>query len=177
VIFSNAIQTNDSTDIPSLQDFVESLLSSRTISEGANNLYKMCYLFLTVAKLYLQHTPQNSVTQAPDVPSDQSNCYTMDNGTQFDLNSMTQFDPYLSALGLVPSTTWPITGITSSQSPDGIASFTRNQNDGGLAGLDTSGIGLSGGNQNSIQDWYSGSRYLMNLMEPGDDLQMPDLPF
>lgn len=48
---------------------------------------------------------------------------------------------------------------------------------GGVAGPNAAkmGFGPPGGSQNSIQDWFSGSRYLMNLMEAGDDLQMPDL--
>jgi hypothetical protein len=42
----------------------------------------------------------------------------------------------------------------------------------GLVGL---GLRPPLANHNPMQDWFSGSRYLMNLMEGGDDLQMPDL--
>lgn len=55
--------------------------------------------------------------------------------------------------------------------------FLNGQRMGGALGPEATGLefGLPGGNQKSIQDWFSGSRYLMNLMEAGDDLQMPDL--
>lgn len=90
---------------------------------------------------------------------------------------MTQFDPYLSALGLMTNNAWPGGGYTGSGAPEGV-DFTQGQNLNGITGYDSAGKVLPGAaGQNSIQDWFSGSRYLMNLMEAGDDSQMPDLPF
>lgn len=90
---------------------------------------------------------------------------------------MTQFDPYLSALGLVPNSAWPMAGYTDTPAlPTAMTSFANMQ-----PGTDARGEALnpgyapSGVLQNPIQDWFSGSRYLMNLMEAGDDMQMPDI--
>ncbi|KAF2127627.1 hypothetical protein P153DRAFT_398225 [Dothidotthia symphoricarpi CBS 119687] len=171
VLFCNAIQNTDSSDLPSLSAFVASLESCRTISEGADKLYKMCHLFLQVAKLYVQAKLQDGLTRSQSVPeTDHANFYTTSDGTQLDLSAMTQFDPYLSALGLVPNSAWPMAGFaTNMESQD------QNQDLGNdLTGM---GFGPLGANQNSVQDWFSGSRYLMNLMEVGDDFQMPDLDF
>ncbi|CAN9373376.1 unnamed protein product [Alternaria alternata] len=88
--------------------------------------------------------------------------------------TMSQFDPYLSALGLMPDTAWPTTTYSTTpasanMNPFGEAQAIHNANESGVA------LGTSQGNQNPMQDWFSGSRYLLNMMEPGDDLQMPDL--
>lgn len=115
-------------------------------------------------------------------------------------NPIGQFDPYLSALGLMPTSAWPppLSGNFSPQPPPSSMSgggigtagsqdtFAPSQGfdvgGGGVGvGMQQGGVGVgvgmqgavSGGNQ--LQDWYSGSRYLMNLME--DDVLMPDLGF
>lgn len=80
---------------------------------------------------------------------------------------MTQFDPYLSALGLMPNSAWPMTGFPNMGA--GTDAFSQSGFDGNMGG--GAGMGAQGGIQN-VQDWFSGSRYLMNLME--DDIQMPD---
>jgi hypothetical protein len=177
VIFCNVIQNVDDTDLPSLQEFVSSLDSCRTISEGADKLYKMCHLFLRVARLYLQAKMQDNTVQPQAYPSSQPNFYNAADGSQLDLNSMTQFDPYLSALGLMPNSAWPMAGFTSPQAPHGLDTYLQGHAMGGFAGPDVSGMGLPGGSQNSVQNWFSGSRYLMNVMEAGDDSQMPDFDF
>ncbi|KAH8723661.1 fungal-specific transcription factor domain-containing protein [Phaeosphaeriaceae sp. PMI808] len=171
VIFCNTIQNTDPADMKSLQEFVTSLEPSRTISEGADNLYKMCYLFLQVAKLYLQAKIQDNRIQPQTFSQNHSDCFIATDGIQLDPNAMTQFDPYLSALGLMPNSTWPVTNYTNAQPLDSRGTYSQTLHGGGsITGLDMSGIG-----QNSVQDWYSGSRYLMNLMEAGDDSHMPDL--
>ena len=179
VIFCNAIQKADSSDLGSLSDFVSSLESCRTISEGADKLYKMCHLFLQVAKLYIQAKKQDTATTSrpPSFSQSQPSYYTTTDGTQLDLNAMKEFDPYLSALGLVPNAAWPMTEFSNDLPLPGMNTFAQSQGAAGFAGLDAPGMGLgpSSGGQNLIQDWFSGSRYLMNLMEAGDDLQMPDL--
>lgn len=77
----------------------------------------------------------------------------------FDANTMTQFDPYLSALGLVPASAWPMAS-TFPAMPPGMENFLH-VTDGNV------------GNHNVVQDWFSGSRYIMGLIE--DDINMPDL--
>jgi hypothetical protein len=177
VIFCNAVQNADPTDLPSLQDFVTSLESCRTLSEGADKLYKMCHLFLRVAKLYLQAKLQDNTYQSQSYPPTQPNYYTAADGSQVDLNSMTQFDPYLSALGLMPNSAWPMANVLNPQGSDDLHAYTQGQSTGAFVGPDMTGMGITGGAQNSVQDWFSGSRYLMNLLEAGDDSQMPDLDF
>ncbi|KAK3201538.1 hypothetical protein GRF29_185g1266629 [Pseudopithomyces chartarum] len=106
VIFCNSILYCDPSDLNSLSEFVISLESCRTISEGADKLYKMCHLFLQVARLYVEAKTKESLSVAasPSQPND-GNIYTPDSG--INLSTMTQFDPYLSALGLMPNaTTW-----------------------------------------------------------------------
>ena len=163
-------------DLETLQQFVASLESCRTVSEGADKLYKMCHLFLQVAKLYIQ-AKKNDTKNQPQVASQPSpSNYTTADGTQLDLNTMTQFDPYLSALGLVPNSAWPMAGYAPV--PTAMESFADVQPN--VAGTQDAyvfgtGYAANGAPQNSVQDWFSGSRYLMNLMEAGDDMQMPDL--
>jgi hypothetical protein len=176
VIFCNAIQNTDSTDLTSLQDFVESLESCRTLTEGADKLYKMCHLFLQVAKLYLQAKTYDT-TQTQTYSPNQADYYTTNNKIQFDPNPITQFDPYLSALGLMPNSAWPMANYSTPQASDSFDAYSQGLGGVGAAGLDMSGMGLSGGAPNQVQDWFSGSRYLMNMMEASDDLQMPDLNF
>jgi hypothetical protein len=136
----------------------------------------MCHLFLQVAKLYIQ-AKKNDARGQPQTVSQLSpnHFYTTTDGTQQDLSTMTQFDPYLSALGLVPNSAWPMAGYTPVSTA--MESFANIPNVTGTQGADVVGTGYTPNNapQNSIQDWFSGSRYLMNLMEAGDDMQMPDL--
>jgi hypothetical protein len=178
VIFCNAIQKNDTSDLNSLSDFVTSLESCRTISEGADKLYKMCLLFLQVAKLYIQFQPQDTSWKLQTVAQgSESNYYTTTDGTKLDLKAMTSFDPYLSALGLIPNSAWPMADYPKAPTSASESALLHGQRIGGALGSDATGLGSGppSVNQNSIQDWFSGSRYLMNLMEASDDLQMPDL--
>jgi hypothetical protein len=179
VIFCNAIQTADSSDLNSLSDFVASLESCRTISEGADKLYRMCHLFSRVAKLYIMAKTQDAAqtSQCP-APNPQARYYTTADGTQLDMDAMSQFDPYLSALGLMPDSVWPMAGYNSNtQTAAGIDAFSQGQIMDNTMNSVPMGMGLGQptGNHNPLQDWFSGSRYLMNLMEAGDDMQMPDL--
>ncbi|KAJ4984606.1 fungal specific transcription factor domain-containing protein [Stagonosporopsis vannaccii] len=178
VVFCNSIQKSDSLDLSTLQNFVASLESCRTISEGADKLYKMCHLFLQVAKLYIQAKKNDSRSQPQTVSQPFTDTfYTPEDGSQLDLSTMTQFDPYLSALGLVPNSTWPMADYADSPAlPTAMTSFANVQP---VASTQAEALSLgyapNGVLQNPIQDWFSGSRYLMNLMEAGDDMQMPDL--
>lgn len=139
----------------------------------------MCHLFLQVAKLYIQakkndarNQPQTATQTAPN------SFYTTTASTQLELSTMTQFDPYLSALGLVPNSAWP--GASYTDTPaigTAMESYANVSNTANTENSEVFGVGYApnGVPQNSIQDWFSGSRYLMNLMEAGDDMQMPDL--
>ncbi|KAF3052369.1 hypothetical protein E8E11_011025 [Didymella keratinophila] len=179
VVFCNAIQKSDTVDLDTLQRFVASLESCRTVSEGADKLYKMCHLFLQVAKLYIQ-AKKNDTRKQPQTVTQPApnNFYTTTDSTQLDLSTMTQFDPYLSALGLVPNSSWPMAGYTDTPAMGtAMESFTNVPNTANTQGSEVFGVDYApnGVPQNSVQDWFSGSRYLMNLMEAGDDMQMPDL--
>ncbi|KAF2849495.1 hypothetical protein T440DRAFT_469254 [Plenodomus tracheiphilus IPT5] len=185
VIFCHVIQKNELSDLNSLFDFVASLESCRTLSEGADKLYKMCHMFSQIAKLYVQAKSQEIASRAQTAtPSTQPNYYTTADGTQLDLNAMNSFDPYLSALGLMPNWAWPVAGGSptsggygATQGPSETASYTQAQAPGGLQGANATNLGFGppGGYQNAVQDWFSGSRYLMNMMEGGEDFQMPDV--
>ncbi|KAL1795657.1 hypothetical protein ACET3X_005881 [Alternaria dauci] len=180
VLFCNAIQKADASDVDSdldsLSEFVTSLESCRTISEGADKLYKMCNLFLRVTKLYVAAKRQDAASRLRGIPQNEhSGYYTTVDGTRLDLSTMSQFDPYLTALGLLPETVWPATTYSTAPTsaninPFGEAQAIHNANEGGGPGF-----GTPQGNQNPMQEWFSGSRYLLNMMEPGDDLQMPDV--
>lgn len=163
-------------DLGTLQQFVASLESCRTVSEGADKLYKMCHLFLQVAKLYIQARKNDSRSQTQTASRPFPNTfYTAEDGSQLDLSTMTQFDPYLSALGLVPNSAWPMAHYADTSAVP-MTSFANVQP---AASTQREALGLGYASdatlQNSVQDWFSGSRYLMNLMEAGDDMQMPDL--
>lgn len=175
VIFCYAISTCSHSDLASLSDFVFSLESCRTVSEGADKLYKLCHLFLQVAKLYVEAKTKEAASEHATPSTNRSNpahsgarngsgnYYVTEDGQQLDLDGVNQFDPYLSALGLVPNAAWPMATLTPIQ--PGLESFHQPQ---GMEG----GGGVSG-NQNSVQDWFSGSRYIMGLLE--EDINMPDL--
>lgn len=139
----------------------------------------MCHLFLQVAKLYIQ-AKKNDTRKQPQTVTQPApnNFYTTTDSTQLDLSTMTQFDPYLSALGLVPNSSWPMAGYTDTPAMGtAMESFTNVPNTANTQGSEVFGVDYApnGVPQNSVQDWFSGSRYLMNLMEAGDDMQMPDL--
>ncbi|KAH6629575.1 hypothetical protein C7974DRAFT_413361 [Boeremia exigua] len=179
VVFCNAIQSSNTVDLNTLQQFVASLESSRTVSEGADKLYKMCHLFHQVAKLYIQAKRKESRIQ-PETGSQlsPSTFFTARDEDQLDVSTMTQFDPYLSALGLVPNSAWPMASYADAPAMSTVMeSFANVQNAASTQSVDTFGVHdvLNGVPQNPVQDWFSGSRYLMNLMEAGGDIQMPDL--
>lgn len=136
-------------------------------------------MFLQVAKLYIQAKTQDGSTQPQAASNNESNYYTAPDGNQFDLNTMSSFDPYLSALGLMPNPQWPEVGYNNVPASTGMEDFSQIPGMGLPSGPGAMEVGMGfgppGGNQNSLQDWFSGSRYLMNLMEAGDDMQMPDL--
>lgn len=179
VLFSNAIQQADPTDLKSLADFVTSLESCRAVTEGAEKLYKMCLLFLKVAGFYIQakHQECNAAGQMPSFfGSEQSNTSAAYAGTPIDLSTVAQFGPHLSALGFVSDPAWSTAEYASGLAAQGEGFYTPDMGMGNGMGYHESGTGynLEDASHNSIQDWFEGSRYLNNFMEVGNDLQMPD---
>jgi hypothetical protein len=172
VIFCNVILHCDPFDLNTLSDFVSSIESCRTVSEGADKLYKMCHLFLQVAKLYVEAKTNEYTHKSSTQPQESQSEFYQAGGEEqdFDLNSLAQFDPYLSALGLMPNSVWPMTNYAptggdedESMHPEGFQ---------GRHGMGTGSMPVGMQSDNTVQNWFSGSRYLMNLME--EDTRMPD---
>jgi hypothetical protein len=169
VMISFAITACSHPDLASLSDFVSSLESCRGISDGADKLYKTCHLFLQVAKLYVDAKTKEASENAGGIAAPDGQYYTTADGQRFDPGTVDQFDPYLSALGLMPSSVWPHTGLGPEQSqmqPGIQASPQGNTFDGQAETFQ---------NQQMGQDWFSGSRYILGLME--SDVNMPDFTF
>ncbi|KAF2279258.1 uncharacterized protein EI97DRAFT_455527 [Westerdykella ornata] len=165
VLFCNAISTCSHADLKTLSDFVDTLESCRFVSEGAQRLWKMCQNFLLVARLYLEAKSKEHpvsigvpVTASLGAPA----VHTFTTGEQIDYRSLTQIDPYLSALGLEPTVDWPLLDPSAGNTGFGHAPSAVDAN------------GFSIGNHQSLEDWFSGSRYIMGLMET--DNSMIDLP-
>lgn len=179
VLFSNAIQQADSTDLKSLADFVTSLESCRTVSEGAEKLYKMCLLFLKVARFYIlaKHQERHAAAQMPSFSgAEHTHTNTAFTGSPIDLSTVAQFGPHLSALGFVTDPTWSAAEYAPGLAAQGQGFYTPDMGVGNALGYDGSGVSydIAGASHNSIQDWFAGSRYLNNYMDMGNDMQMPD---
>lgn len=175
VLFCNAIQRADPTDLNSLTDFVTTLESCRTVSEGADKLYKMCLLFLKVARFYIQAKRQEGKTGNVPSFSGSGQNYTTTPST-LDFSTVAQFDPHLNALGLVSNPAWSTAEYASGLPSQGQGFYAPETGLDGALGYGGSGVSYAatGASHNSIQDWFSGSRYLINFMDVGNDLQMPD---
>ena len=156
VLFCNAISCNDRSDLQTLSDFVASLESCRTLSEGADKLYKLCHVFLQIARLYVEAKEKERENQMYLKTS--NNQYYNRNAQNFDISALEQFDPYLSALGLAPNAAWPMANMPPSDGADEASSTSF-----------PPGSGFEP-NPNALQDWFSGSRYIMGLME--EDMTM-----
>jgi hypothetical protein len=174
VLFCNAIQEANSTDLKPLTDFVTSLESCRSVSEGAEKLYNMCLLFLKVARLYI-----NAKSQEVKRTQEQPYIYSINTGnaTSSDVGTTARFDPHLNALGLMPTSAWPTGSLSQGLRSQTQGSYASTQLFNDALGFDCAGVGYGpmSTNQSSIQDWFSGSRYLINSMEAGSDFRMPDI--
>jgi hypothetical protein len=148
----------------------------------------MCHLFLRVAKLYIQAKTQDTAATEKSRSTSQSNqpaYYTPADGNNLlDLDATARFDPYLSALGLMPNSAWPMAGNMQNPDQDQNQNLPQGSGDAYDASQGMGAFGAEGFDmnfappltgQNAVQDWFSGSRYLMNLMEAGDDLLMADI--
>lgn len=179
VLFCNAIQMTDRTDLDSLSDFVTSLESCKTFSQGAEKLYKMCLLFLKVAKIYIQ-AKEKEIEKglASSFPySGQGIVDAITPDTLLDFGTLSQFGPHLSALGLMSNTDWSMASYVPDSVPEGQEHYASTEAMSGAqdfdsVGMSQQGLGVS---QNSVQDWFSGSRYLINFMDSDNDMQMPDM--
>lgn len=107
---------NGHVDLQLLGDFVRSLTSARQVSEGIDRFYTLCSMFYQIAEAYISAKSQEAV--------------------------MSEFDDYLSTLGLLPQNA----GLDNGYS---------------VAGQDA----MMPGN---YQDWYSGNVSLYGLIE--DDM-------
>jgi hypothetical protein len=83
VIFCHIIETANVEDLNRLRDFIESLQSVCTVSEGVEKLHRLFQVLYNVASLYLEAKVQQQQDQ--------------------DMTPIgNEFDVYLSALGLMP---------------------------------------------------------------------------
>ena len=155
VLFCNALARTDRTDLQTLSDFVSSLESCRSLSEGADKLYKLCHVFLQIAKLYVEAKERERENQIMYQQASNGQFYS-ENPQSFDTSALEQFDPYLSALGLAPNSGWPMGNMATDVQTAGTAAASFQ------TGFET--------NPNALQEWFSGSRYIMGLME--EDMTM-----
>lgn len=175
VLFCNAIQHTDPTDVRSLKDFVASLESCRSVSGGAEQLYKMCLLFLKVAVLYIHAKTQ----ETPDAEKQRflHPAQVHSDATASGFNTTAQFGPHLNALGLMPDSAWPMSrhGQVAPQRTQN--AYAQAQYHDIATGLETADLSNKTMNvtHDSIQAWFSGSQYLINSMEVVSDLQMFDV--
>lgn len=115
MLFTHVINDHENghVDLQLLNDFVESLKPARQVSEGIDRFYTLCSMFYHIAEAYISAKSQEAV--------------------------MSEFDDYLSTLGMVPQTTGLDNGYTMT----------------GSGPLDFGGY----------QDWYSGNVSLYGLIE------------
>jgi hypothetical protein len=175
VLFCNAIREADSIDLKPLTDFVTSLESCRSVSEGADKLYSTCLLLLKVARLYI-HAKCQEVSRTQEL-SYLHPTQNISNARSVGISTTARFDPHLNALGLIPNSAWSTDNHLQNLLPRTQDSYASVQFFNNPLGLDGGSVGYGpvNMNQNSVQDWFSGSRYLFSSMEAGVDLQMPDI--
>jgi hypothetical protein len=162
VIFCNAIQNCDLTDLETLDSFVESLESSLALSEGCDRIYKICRIFLRVAHLYVEAKLKEAATRNTLATGTGQATFDLPDQDVLGGSAMDQFDPLLSSLGLVPSVAWPTDPIPPSiDSNPSTVHYSQSET---IPGWSESGA-LQDQAQNQLQDWFSGSRYIMGLME------------
>lgn len=176
VLVSNAIQCADAADLPDLGAFVASLESCRAVSGGAEKLFSMCRLFLDVAELYVRakHQTPTEVGAEGGMGMEAEGGTGMGMGIEAEMGmpdstpltapTSTPFATHLNALGLV-SNAWPPYDDVSAASLDTGAHLDAPA----VFGAQVFGA------QNSVHDWFSGSRHLISYLDGGSDLHMPDI--
>ena len=115
VLFTHVINDhkNGHVDLQLLNDFVQSLKPARQVSESIDRFYSLCSMFYQIAEAYISAKSQEAV--------------------------MSEFDDYLSTLGLLPQPA----GFDAAYPMDGT---------GGMI-------------PSNYQDWYSGNVSLYGLIE------------
>ncbi|KAF1812100.1 hypothetical protein P152DRAFT_449879 [Eremomyces bilateralis CBS 781.70] len=142
VLFCHVIASNDDSDLQLLESFVQSLKPSKPQSEGIEKMYRLCYVFHQVAKLYV-----DSGRKA--VEMDLSSLETPGNAAA-DINFSyghgqgNAFDPYAFALAFVPNA--PFAGDVSGDVP-------VVPTDGDAMPID------------SLGDWFNSHQHIMSLLE------------
>lgn len=148
-IFYNIIANPQTSqeDIQLLEDFVASLQPARRLSDGIENFYQLCSIFVKVAQAYVRAKAQQQSTSnndmAPQIPS------------QVLQPAIGKFDEHFSALGFFGPPT------------------TTTKNGTGLAdGAAFHNVAVNDPEQQqqffdvtSLQDWYSGNVSLYGLLE------------
>jgi hypothetical protein len=177
-LFCNAIHNTDRIDMKPLAGFVSSLESSRTLSEGAENLYRMFLLFLKIAEFYIQAKEQ-------EINEDRTQSFTYQKQhranepvANYHYRSTTaQFDPHLSALGLVSDPATSMVEHSDSLMSQEQVHYLPDHNSENFTsshGADSSYRTMFE-HQGSVQDWFLGSRFLIDFMDLDSNLQMPDI--
>ncbi|KAJ5562944.1 transcriptional regulator family: Fungal Specific TF [Penicillium sp. DV-2018c] len=165
VIFCNIITTFNGDDLARLEDFIASLQPLVTFSQSIERLHNLCSILGTVARLYFE---ANTRPQAGD--QDQN---LIQVGHEFDV--------YLSALGLAPTSLNPMNGndqvnqsnaqgypqtgvpavhVSSAELPQqpqlasGFAGHTGSAQDQG-----------QGQAAAQLGNWFWGNQYMMGLLE------------
>ncbi|TLD18287.1 fungal-specific transcription factor domain protein [Venturia nashicola] len=143
VVFCHVIAIYSNDDLELLAAFVESLKPlTDDRSEGIEKLYRLCFVFHQVARLYVEAKVQEARTQAQTQAQSQVN-----------LTAGAAFDPYLSMLGFAPNQSqylvpeWPQTTNIAADWPRG-TELTANEN---------------------MQDWFSGNSNIMSLLDQDID--------
>jgi hypothetical protein len=161
------ITTSNGDDLARLEEFIASLHPLTTFSQSIERLHNLCSVLGTVARLYFE---ANTRTQAAD--HDQN---LIQVGQEFDM--------YLSALGLAPTSMNPMGGgnvqmsnaqgylqtdvpavhVSSAELPQ--------QNVHGFAGpagsaqVQGQGQGQDLGAAAQLGNWFWGNQYMMGLLE------------
>ncbi|KAJ5146378.1 transcriptional regulator family: Fungal Specific TF [Penicillium bovifimosum] len=156
VIFCNVITTFNGADLARLEEFIASLHPLITFSQSIERLHNLCSILGTVARLYFEAN-----TQAAD--EDQN---LIQVGQEFDV--------YLSALGLAPTSLIPMNGNAQMSNAQGylqtdvpavdVSSAELPQLASGFAGQPGSAQG-QGQAAAQLGNWFWGNQYMMGLLE------------
>lgn len=153
VLFCHIIAVYDQSDLSLLQDFVATLAPARPYSEGADKMYRLCNTFTNVATLYVEAKLREQAVQAQQLPLADLNVDM--------LGMEAHFDPYLSALGMAPNSSWPMTSVPINNN----AATEGDMNTSTTYGPDGSMMPMP-----DLHQWFSGNRNMLEWLE--HDLDM-----
>ena len=173
VLFCNAIHNADRTDLKSLTDFVSSLEPCQTVSEGAENLYKMCFLFLKIAEIYIEAKEKEVQDTQTRILTHQEPYHTNEPATDTVYHSTTaQFDPHLRALGLGCNPAGSSANSSPGRTFQARSSYAASQGSANLLGSQFRDPGYASISTYPIfiQDCFLGPRYPINFINMEIDL-------